>query len=285
MVSKNLTNIFKQGSRTYFYSSWFFPKDIRENVTRLYAFVRVADNYVDQVPQNIAEFHDFCRLFNLAWQGQPANNQVIDEFVMIAKDYKFDKQLIDDFLEAMEADTKKNVYYNLEETKKYIYGSAEVIGLMMAKIMKLPEESWLGARQLGRAMQYINFIRDLAEDIQLGRQYLPVDDMKSLGLTSLNKETTYQKPVEFIQFINNQLTIYQNWQQEAMLAFKFLPIRYRIPIQTAAVMYDYTAQVISRDPFIVFEKKVKPAIWRIILSGLEQTIKIIWNKYLVITKN
>jgi len=277
-MDKNNRNIFKKGSRTYFYSSIFFPKKVKKEVFILYAFVRTADDYVDQIPQDEKAFRLFCDNFNQAWQGNLSKNYIIDDFVQLAKEKNFKKEWIDNFLTSMASDLSKKHYQTISETLVYIHGSAEVIGLMMAKIMNLSEKSYQGAKMLGRAMQQINFIRDIKEDIYLGRQYLPVDEMKSLGLEFLNKNLAYRHSFEYISFIKKQLKYYNEWQREAESYFHFIPVRYRVPIQTASAMYKYTAKKIAKNPLLVFDLKVKPSKIRIILTGLKQVILILCSK-------
>ena len=269
-MDKNNKAIFKKGSRTYFYSSIFFPKKIKEDVFILYAFVRTADDYVDQIPQDKESFNSFCDIFNRVWQGNPSKNKIINTFVKLAQEKEIKKEWIDAFLGSMAADLSKKNYQTMTESLNYIYGSAEVIGLMMSKIMNLASEAYPGARLLGRAMQQINFIRDIQEDLELSRQYLPLSEMKVEGLEMLSKDFAYKYPSKYLDFINKQLDYYYTWQQEAENYFHFIPWRYRLPIQTAALMYNYTAKRIAKNPFIVFDKKIKPNKLRIIFTGLKQ---------------
>lgn len=279
-MENNANKIFKKGSRTYFYSSLFFPLYIRSQVTILYAFVRTVDDYVDKQPQKKEEFINFYQTFKKAWFGDFSdNNLIINNFVDLAKNKGFLLDWIEAFFSAMRADLDKRKYFTIQETIEYMYGSAEVIGLMMAKIMNLNKEAYYGARILGRSMQYINFIRDLDEDSKMGRQYLPIKEMIDKNLNSLKKEEAKEKQKEFFNFINQQISYYEKWQKEAELAFDFLPIRYRIPIYTASLMYNYTAKQIKRNPFIVFHKKVKPTKLYILKSGLNISLKLLWKKY------
>lgn len=277
-MEKNNRAIFKKGSRTYFYSSIFFPKRVRRDVFVLYAFVRTADDYVDQIPQDEKSFKTFCDNFNQAWQGNFSGHYIVDDFVKLAQEKEFQKEWIDAFLSSMAADLSPTNYQTITDTLNYIYGSAEVIGLMMAKLMNLPSESYQGARLLGRAMQQINFIRDIQEDISLNRQYLPITEMKASGLELLNKDLAYSRPFEYIAFINKQLDYYHSWQKEAEKYFHFIPSRYRLPIQTASAMYNYTAQKIAKEPLIVFDRKIKPSKTRVVLTGLKQLIIILCSK-------
>lgn len=256
-------HIFKRGSKTYFNSSLFFPKDIREKVFRLYAFVRVADDFVDVIPQKRDEFFRFKEAYHQAMRGNPAQDEVIDSFVSLSKEENFDPAWTEAFLSAMEADLTKTTYYKLEETLQYTYGSAEVIGFFMARIMRLVEEAFPYAALLGRAMQYINFIRDIAEDIALGRTYLPLNESPFSDLT----ETTCRKnPQAFEAYIRKQISRYLEWQKEAEKGFLYLPKLMLIPIKTASDMYAWTAKRISSNPWIIYQRKVKPSRWRILLQ-------------------
>ena len=175
-------NTFKKGSNTYFNSSIFFPKEIREDVFILYAFVRKADNFVDAIPQQSKEFYAFKELYKKALKGQKTDDVIIDSFVDLMKRKSFNQVWTESFFNSMELDLKKSKYRSMDELLEYIYGSAEVIGIMMAHIMGLNPKSHFYARMLGRAMQFINFIRDIKEDNELGRIYLPLADtsLKSL---------------------------------------------------------------------------------------------------------
>ncbi|HKK47911.1 MAG TPA: squalene/phytoene synthase family protein, partial [Alkalispirochaeta sp.] len=161
------------------------------------------------------------------------------------------------------------VHATLEESLEYMYGSAEVIGLFMGRIMGLSTEASHAARLLGRAMQYINFIRDIAEDNTFGRIYLPIAEST---LPDLSRERAEADPAEFRRFIHAQLERYMHWQAEAEAGYSLIPRRYRIPIKTAGDMYKWTGQVIEHDPFVVFHRKVKPRKSRIVMTGIRNAL-------------
>mgnify|MGYP006288204767 CR=1 FL=1 len=263
MIDKNLFSIFKQGSKTYFYSSLFFPKYIKEEVFSLYAFVRKADNYVDSIPQNIQGFYEFKDSYEKAINGYRIDDVVIDSFVNLVNKRQINHDWVESFLKSMEMDITKKEYKNIQETLKYVYGSAEVIGLMMAKIMNLSDESFYYAKYLGRSMQYINFIRDISEDAKLGRKYFPKDELMKYKLSSLDYEYTKEHSENFKNFIHHQLSRYCLWQDIAEEGYKFIPKRYLIPVKTASEMYNWTATQIYKNPFVVYNKKVKPMIKQI----------------------
>ena len=265
--------VFKAGSTTYFNSSLFFPPAMRAEVFALYGFVRVADNFVDAVPQEAAAFRQFVARYRAAWAGTPADDAIIDDFVALARQLEFDPAWTDAFLASMEADLSKRFYRTETEMLEYVYGSAEVIGLYMAKIMRLPAEAQFAAQRLGRAMQVINFIRDAAEDAGLGRRYLPLErngvrllDVPDDWLPS--RESAQAHPAEWTAFLQGHLGRYAAWQAEAEAGYRFIPRRPRTAVRTAGDMYNWTARRIAADPFVVFERQVKPKKGRILLQAL-----------------
>jgi phytoene synthase len=265
--------IFQRASTTYYFSSKFFPARVRQDVFRLYSFVRVADNYVDDIPHQPRKLRALERRWRAAYANKKFDTdirdsddidvRVVKNIVYVARKYEFDPVWVDDFLKAMKMDITSRRYRTLADTLAYVHGSAEVIGLMMAKILDLPESATQAAVMQGRAMQFINFIRDIAEDNALERCYFPTDDLKKFGLKDLREPTARANPEAFQEFIAYQLKRYSIWQSQATDGFPAIPKRYRIPIRTAVDMYNWTAAKIEADPFIVYDKKVKPSKHRV----------------------
>lgn len=158
-------------------------KNLHDPIYSIYGFVRIADEIVDS-------FHNFDKKKLLdefksetykAIQEGISTNPILHSFQDVVNKYKIDFHLIDAFLKSMEMDLYKNKC-NDEDYKEYIYGSAEVVGLMCLKVFcngdnveyeKLKEP----ARRLGSAFQKVNFIRDLKSDYaDLGRVYFPNTD-------------------------------------------------------------------------------------------------------------
>ena len=252
--------VFKGGSKTYFNSSLFFPEDVRRDVFILYGFVRVADDFVDATPQDEEAFAAFCRAWEAAECGTPSGNPIIDDFVALSRRRRFKASWTHAFLASMAADIGTVAFDSLDQTLAYIYGSAEVIGLFMSRIMDLPDEALPHARLLGRAMQYINFLRDIAEDNDLGRRYLP---LKGSGLDDLSESEARSKAAVFRSWFRSQSALYREWHDEAARGYRYIPRRYLIPIRTAEDMYLWTAEVLNEEPLRVFERKVKPVRGRI----------------------
>lgn len=267
-------DIFQKGSTTYYWSSKFFPHDIRDDVFKFYSFVRVADDYVDCVPAQTDKFQALRNAWDSAKTDMEFNTvrrpkdtvdeRVIKNVIDVIRNYDCDPAWIESFFNSMQADLDQKEYRTLDDTLWYIYGSAEVIGLVMSKIMGLPSEATQAACMQGRAMQFINFLRDIDEDNGLGRCYFPNTDLEQFHLKDLSKETAQKQPENFADFMRFQLKRYEGWQAEADEGMQYIPKRLRLPLRTAVDMYNWTAEQIKHDPSIVFDKKVKPRKVRVI---------------------
>lgn len=159
------------------------PK-IRPAIYAIYGYVRLADEIVDS-------FHDFDKktLLNrfknetyIALDEGIALNPILQSFQESVRRYDIERRLIDQFLHSMEMDLH-DVDYNSEQYQEYIYGSAEVVGLMCLQVFtegnkQQYEELKPFAMKLGSAFQKVNFLRDLKDDYQvLGRTYFPHIEM------------------------------------------------------------------------------------------------------------
>jgi phytoene synthase len=192
-TSDQNSNLFRQSSTTYFFSSLFFPPQLQKEITTLYAFVRTADNFVDQVPADKKNFVEFQKQALQALQNKKVKIPIITTFVTQAQKYHFKTEWVTAFLKAMAADLTVKNYKNLPLLQGYMYGSASVIGLMIARLLNLPAQAFPFADLLGQAMQLTNFIRDIQEDLSLGRVYLPQEDRQKFGVKHLPPQTAQQK--------------------------------------------------------------------------------------------
>jgi len=270
MTSKRIASIFRSGSRTYFYSSVFFPPDVRRDVFALYAFVRVADDLVDRLPPDEPGFEALVARYRKAMTGAATGDEVVDGFVELATRRGFRPEWTESFLDAMRQDIRPHAYATIADVEQYMYGSAEVVGLFMARILGLPAKSYPSARRLGTAMQYVNFLRDVDEDHKLGRTYIPGEVLDRFGLERPSHDVAVAQPDRFEALMRDEIGRYRRWQAEAETGYPYLPLRYRIPIQTAADMYKWTATTIESDPLVVFQRKIRPSVPRL-LAGVARS--------------
>ena len=267
-------SIFQRGSTTYYHSTKLFPTKIRKEVTTLYCFVRVVDDFVDAVPQDLESFNSFKDDYYKALSGKEVNNSIISNYIELSYRKGFESEWTDAFLKSMEMDTHKSEYNNLGELNDYLYGSSEVIGLMMNKVMNIDERAHDSARYLGKAMQFINFIRDIDEDLDLNRTYFPKDTLAKFGLEGLTRGEARRKPKQFRAFVRSQIKVYFDWQKKAETGFVYLPKRMRVAVKTASDMYMWTATKIYKNPFLVYDMQLKPAWNKVLLAGIKNYFSI-----------
>ncbi|MDI9615319.1 phytoene/squalene synthase family protein [Methanothermobacter sp.] len=275
MIDEKIYSIFKRGSKTYFYSTLFFPPKVRRDVFILYSFLRRADDYVDRIPQDTEGFYDFVERYRLASSGEKTGDVVVDSFAELSARKSFNPEWTEAFLRSMEMDITVSSYRTMSDLEEYLLGSSEVVGLFMASIMGLDKDSYPHARYLGRAMQYVNFIRDIAEDVELGRLYFPLTELERFDLESLDLSEIRGREDNFRSFLRAQIDIYRDWQRRAEEGYRYIPYRYLVPIKTAADMYLWTSRIIERDPLIVYRRKVKPSRGRVVSGALLNMLRLI----------
>jgi phytoene/squalene synthetase len=178
----------KTYSTSFSLATKMLSKTIRQHIYNIYGFVRLADEIVDS-------FHDYKKeeLFKKfeddlehALEHKISLNPVLNSFQETYHKYNIDKSLVDAFMNSMRMDLHKTKYLTREEYISYIYGSADVVGLMCLKVFVNGDEQkyyelMQMAMSLGSAFQKVNFLRDLKADYDnLNRTYFPDTDLSNL---------------------------------------------------------------------------------------------------------
>ena len=204
-----------------------FDKKYRSPIYAIYGFVRFADEIVDT-------FHDFPKKELLdkfrrdtfeAIESGISLNPVLHSFQNVVNKYNIERELIDAFLDSMEMDLNLNAYEdNLYQ--KYIYGSAEVVGLMCLRVFVNGDENmykhlYASARSLGSAFQKINFLRDIKSDFdERGRVYFPGVDFRSFSqVDKLQIESDIKK--DFDDALLGITQLHQGVRFGVYLAYKY----------------------------------------------------------------
>jgi phytoene/squalene synthetase len=157
----------------------FLDDDIQNAIYSIYGFVRLADEIVDSFHEYNKQLllQNFERDYYDALENGISLNPALNSFQQTVLKYNIPDDLIQSFLNSMKTDLSKSDHNSKSETDEYIYGSAEVVGLMCLKVFVNGEETLYNelkepARRLGAAFQKVNFLRDIKNDIQnLNRKY------------------------------------------------------------------------------------------------------------------
>ncbi len=192
----------REYGKTYYLATQLLPADKRPSVYALYGLARYADEIVDDLSQSdgvadrkarLGRFSDtFMRDLGRGGSLHPVGRAVVDTAVR----WSVDRDLFEAFFASMAMDLTVTGYATWADLETYVFGSAAVIGLQMLPILEpvTDDPAQLdavasAARDLGVAFQLANFVRDVGEDLDRGRVYLPVEDLERFELTRADLET------------------------------------------------------------------------------------------------
>lgn len=215
------------------------PK-IREDIYSIYAFVRLADEIVDSFHGYEKEnlLNQFERDYYKAYEDNISLNPILNSFQLTVKKNNITDDLIQAFLTSMKLDLNKNDYQTKAEYENYIYGSADVVGLMCLKVFLSGDEEKYenlkyAAMKLGSAFQKVNFLRDLKDDYEvLNRSYFPGIDLEKLDISAKN---------EIINEIGEDF-------HEAYKGIKMLPLEAKFGVYTAFIYYKRLLKKLKKTP-------------------------------------
>ncbi len=190
-ASSSVTKIY---STSFSLATKMLSPAIRQDIYNIYGFVRLADEIVDSFHQYDKEalLNRLTRDLEEALKENISLNPILNSFQETVTKYNIDKDFIDAFMNSMRLDLNKSVYLSEEEYKRYIYGSADVVGLMCLKVFVNGDEEKFNelkdsAMSLGSAFQKINFLRDLkADHDELERSYFPHTNLNAFDEQSKN---------------------------------------------------------------------------------------------------
>ena len=227
-------------STSFSFATRLFRPDIREAIYSIYGFVRFADEIVDT-------FHEFDKEYLLkkfeqdyddALRNGISLNPILNSFSLTVKKYDIPDMHIRAFLQSMKTDLLKNLYTSHSEMEDYIYGSADVVGLMCLKVFcngnqELYKKLEFPAMKLGSAFQKVNFLRDLKNDMEmLHRFYFP-----EVAQNGLNENVKHLL-VEDIE---------QDFET-ALSGIRQLPNRSRLAVLIAYYYYKILLRKIKKTP-------------------------------------
>lgn len=187
--SKLVTNSY---STSFSLATRMLSPSIREHIYNIYGFVRFADEIVDTFHEYDKEglLNKFEKDYYLSKHQGISLNPILNSFIHTVNKYNITNDLVQAFLKSMRADLYKTEYKTQEEYNEYIYGSADVVGLMCLKVFVKGDEVKYNklkapAMRLGSAFQKVNFLRDLKDDVELlNRSYFPNVNLKQLDAKS-----------------------------------------------------------------------------------------------------
>lgn len=240
-VSYNCSKIVTTSYSTSFsLATKLLEPTIRMDIYNIYGFVRFADEIVDSFHDYNKEdlFNKFSEDLELALKDKISLNPILNSFQYTYHKYNIDKSMVDDFMKSMRLDLHKSVYLTQEDYKTYIYGSADVVGLMCLKVFVNGDVEKFNtlkesAMSLGSAFQKVNFLRDLKADFnELNRSYFP-----NVNLNNLDENSK----IEIINDIENDF-------EKGLNGIKKLPIEAKFGVFMAYRYYKQLLKKLKKTP-------------------------------------
>jgi phytoene synthase len=256
----------KRNGSTYYWSTYALPRIKRPHVHALYGFCRYADDIVDALDDTavrtrekaLAEFGD--RFFVDLAAGS-SDDEVLKAVVHTVRSFAIDPDCFRRFLRSMAMDLSVDRYETYGDLATYMDGSAAVIGEMMLPILEPQSgEAREPARALGDAFQLTNILRDVDEDLDRGRVYVPQEDIRRFGAEEAFAERRVTPAfVDLMRFeINRARALYRSADAGVLL----LPPSSARCIRAARQLYSRILDVIEASGYDVFSRRARVPTWR-----------------------
>lgn len=269
--------------KTYFLATRLLPKSKRPFVHALYGFARFADEIVDDLNSPLSQQEKSVKFKE--WKSKTlkdlhknsSDDPILRALIYTINRFEIDLSYFEAFLRSMEMDLEVSTYETFDDLMEYVYGSASVIGLQMVPILGATDLVMANkaAEKLGTAFQLANFIRDVGEDLDRGRIYLPLEELNKFGITPevLSKREVTPQLKEALKF---QIKRVRDLQRQAEPGIKLLYPESRACIEAASELYCGIVDEVEKIDFQIFTKRAKTSTSRrlkVALPALARAIK------------
>lgn len=254
--------------KTYFLATLLLPKAKRPFVHALYGFARYADEIVDDLASQLS-VKEKAKELN-TWGSKvlsdlkKGNSQDAVGRALIDTVTRFDipHEYFEAFLHSMTMDLTVQEYETYEDLMEYVYGSAAVIGLQMVPILgPLHADAYESAKTLGIAFQLANFIRDVGEDLDRSRVYLPKKELQNFGVDRKMLESRVLTP-QIVEALKFQIDRVKRLQEQAAPGIQLLEPSSRPCIQAASTLYCGIVEEVEKINYDIFNKRAKTSTTR-----------------------
>lgn len=264
---RHCAQITRQHGTTYFWGALLLPPERRRHVHAVYALCRLADDIVDAPgatqPDHVAEteaaLRDFAASFRRAVEGAPTDDPVVAAVAHSVRACAIPADCFDRFFGAMAQDLTTTTYETWDDLLGYMDGSAAVIGEMMLPVLRPTSPRALEpARVLGLAFQLTNFLRDVGEDLDRGRVYVPQEDLQRFGADPADR----QPNAAWCQLMRFEIARNRELYRLADEGIPLLPPSSARCVGTARTLYSRILDRIEENCYDVFATRARVPLWR-----------------------
>jgi phytoene synthase len=254
--------------KTYYLATLLLPKEKRPFVHALYGFARYADEIVDDLESSLSvdEKANALKIWGDGILADLRKGESKDHIGRALIDtvnrFAIPIEHFEAFLHSMTMDLSVTEYQTYEDLLEYVYGSAAVIGLQMVPILGSTDpRAYEAAQKLGIAFQLANFIRDVDEDLERGRVYLPIQELAEHGVSwqMLNERVLTPQIRSALQA---QIKRVRALQRESEFGISLLDASSRPCIEAASELYCGIVDEVEKIDYEIFTKRATTSTWR-----------------------
>lgn len=246
--------IIKANSQSFYFASQFLPPKAKEAIWSLYAFCRLTDDLADNPNASL----DKLLAWELDFKQNCPQNEILAEFKQIINKYKIPMQYPLDLIAGCKSDLTHKQYNSFAELAEYCYQVASTVGLMSAYILGFKQdyktEMETYAIKAGIALQLTNIIRDINEDLQRNRIYLPKADFEVFNCNYQNPISWHQND-NFNQLVNLQIQRARLLYAESWAGLKYLKPIGGLSIAIALGVYENILNAVENNDYDVFNQR------------------------------
>jgi phytoene synthase len=260
---------------TYYWATWTLPVVKRHHVWALYGFCRYADDIVDDlgpvpVDERAAALAAFGERFFADLAAGRSDDPVLKAVVHTAKAFDLPTEAFERFLRSMTMDLTVDRYATWDDLLGYMDGSAAVIGELMLPILEPPDVAAATgpARDLGNAFQLTNFLRDVAEDLDRGRVYLPGEDLERFGADPARRRADDA----WVALMRFEIARCRELYRSADTGLALLPPASARCVGAARLLYSEILERIEAAGYDVFAKRARVPLARKLAVAARATV-------------
>lgn len=232
----NLKATFSFHAKTFYFAALFFPRQVFADVSKLYYLLRTLDDAIDL--SSPADGQKYLMTIRQELQGALPLSSALEQWRTLQLKYDLKDSWLDDFFLGLDSDLAGATVHTVQDLETYCYRVAGVVGLMMCPLIGVREtKAHAAAIHLGIAMQMTNILRDVAEDLERGRVYLP---STLLERRQISRQQLLNGGVPLIQLQSIMAQVYdqaEHHYEQAKTGYSAIPFRTRMSIVLAAEMY------------------------------------------------
>lgn len=266
-----------RGSKSFFFATRFFPQPLAQSAHAVYWFCRHTDDLVDEAPSlevGHLQLEEWAREVERALRTGESTHPILVLFLDAVHRHRIPHEYPMELIEGMRMDLRCTRYRTFDELRVFCYRVASVVGLMMSHVIGFRNPALPHAIDLGIAMQLTNILRDIGEDLRMGRIYLPEEDLDRFHYSPADLKAQRHNDA-FRRLMEFQIARARGLYEQAMPGIPMLNPEGRFAVRIAADVYRQILSRIEASDYDVFARRaVVPATTKYWLTAKSMALPI-----------